>query len=198
MYQVILSSSDKLAALLLVALLCLGLLLSPPAVRVVAYQIPAHPEVYQTGEPAFVYRLSQHIVKTYHVSAALADAVVANTLEAAHRTRLPLTLLLAVAAVESSFQPYAQSKTGAVGLMQVQPAAHPELQAGPTELQQVRPNLLAGAAILQTYMQQTGGDLPRALQRYNGARHDRHAKYSHKVMERMREFRLVLAGQADA
>ena len=66
--------------------------------------------------------------------------------DAARETRLPLSLLTAVARVESEFQPGATSSAGARGLLQVMPttAAELELDAGhPTQ------NVLAGARYLR-------------------------------------------------
>lgn len=66
--------------------------------------------------------------------------------DAARETRLPLSLLTAVARVESEFQPGATSSAGARGLLQVMPttAAELELDAG-----QPAQNVLAGARYLR-------------------------------------------------
>lgn len=155
----------------------------PLAVRVIS----PRPSV----EPVFVQALSSHIAQTYRISDDLAKAVVRGAWQAALRTHVPLLLLLAVTSVESSFQPTAHSRAGATGLMQIKLGAHPELDVSPDKLTAVQPNLQAGAQILAGYLQQTGGNVTHALQRYNGARHDRRARYAHKVLARMREFRLA-------
>jgi soluble lytic murein transglycosylase-like protein len=67
-------------------------------------------------------------------------------LTAARETRLPLSLLTAVARVESEFQPGAISSAGARGLLQVMPTTAAELEldaAPPTQ------NVLAGARYLR-------------------------------------------------
>ena len=65
---------------------------------------------------------------------------------AAHETRLPLALLTAVARVESQFQPYARSKEGARGLLQVMPTTAKELELDADHPEQ---NVLAGARYLR-------------------------------------------------
>ena len=65
---------------------------------------------------------------------------------AAKDTRLPLSLLTAVARVESEFRPHARSSAGAHGLLQVMPTTAAELKLDtslPTE------NILAGARYLR-------------------------------------------------
>lgn len=67
-------------------------------------------------------------------------------LYAAKDTRLPLSLLTAVARVESEFLPHARSSAGAHGLLQVMPTTAAELKLDtslPTE------NVLAGARYLR-------------------------------------------------
>ena len=54
------------------------------------------------------------------------SALVAEAFDIAPRNRLDPTLVLAVMAVESSFNPFAHSPAGAQGLMQVMPDLHAE------------------------------------------------------------------------
>jgi len=65
---------------------------------------------------------------------------------AARETRLPLSLLTAVARVESEFQPGATSSAGARGLLQVMPTTAEELEL---DVEHPTQNVLAGARYLR-------------------------------------------------
>ena len=82
---------------------------------------------------------------------------------AARDTRLPLSLLYAVASVESNFRHDARSSAGARGLLQLMPATAAELRLDPD---QPRENVLAGARYLRAQLERFGSaDL--ALAAYN-------------------------------
>ena len=66
--------------------------------------------------------------------------------DAARETRLPLSLLTAVARVESEFQPGATSSAGARGLLQVMPTTAVELEL---DVEHPAQNVLAGAKYLR-------------------------------------------------
>ena len=66
--------------------------------------------------------------------------------EAARETHLPLALLVAVAQVESEFQPNARSHAGARGLLQVMPGTARELEL---DVDHPNSNVLAGAKYLK-------------------------------------------------
>ena len=66
--------------------------------------------------------------------------------DAARETRLPLSLLTAVARVESEFQPGATSSAGARGLLQVMPTTAAELEL---DAEHPTQNVLAGARYLR-------------------------------------------------
>jgi murein DD-endopeptidase MepM/ murein hydrolase activator NlpD len=100
---------------------------------------------------------------------------------AADRHHVPISLLLAVAARESSFQPNARSSAGAVGIMQMLPGTFREYAAPgtapdavwdpATEIDAAAADLAANGAAV--------GDTPRALFAYN---HD--DRYVRQVEER--------------
>ena len=117
-----------------------------PSRAVGAARIPALPPVAGTGR-----------------SCPLPRAFRPAFVRASRETRLPLGLLVAVATVESRFDPDARSAAGARGVMQVMPAtaASLELDAGRPET-----NVLAGARYLRILLEQFGSpDL--ALAAYN-------------------------------
>ncbi len=86
----------------------------------------------------------------------------------ATRVNLPPELVLAVIEVESRFDRFAISISGARGLMQVMPFWLEEIGISDTNLFHVRTNLRMGCTILRYYMDMESNDLMRALARYNG------------------------------
>jgi len=97
----------------------------------------------------------------------------------ASRSQLPPDVVLAVIEVESHFDRYAISRSGAQGLMQVMPFWREEIGRSEDNLTQVATNLSYGCRILQFYLQREGGRLSTALARYNGSVGSR--RYSDKV-----------------
>ena len=78
-------------------------------------------------------------------------------------------LVLAVIDVESSFNPFAVSSAGAVGMMQVMPFWPQELGLTKRDLLDVEMNIRMGTSILAYYLERERGDYRRALARYNGS-----------------------------
>jgi soluble lytic murein transglycosylase-like protein len=92
-------------------------------------------------------------------------------------------LLVAVMAIESRFNPFAESPMGAQGLMQVIPKWHPDKVDVKTDkgaMFDPDTNIRVGALVLKEYIQSTGS-VERALQQYNGSS-DPTAPYANKVM----------------
>ncbi len=86
----------------------------------------------------------------------------------ATRVNLPPELVLAVIEVESRFDRFAISVSGARGLMQIMPFWLEEIGISDNNLFHVRTNLRLGCTILRYYMDIESNDLMRALARYNG------------------------------
>ena len=78
-------------------------------------------------------------------------------------------LVLAVIDVESSFNPFAVSSAGAVGMMQVMPFWPQELGLTKRDLLDIEMNIRMGTSILAYYLERERGDYRRALARYNGS-----------------------------
>jgi hypothetical protein len=97
-------------------------------------------------------------------------------------------LIIAVMAVESRFNPIAQSDGGAIGLMQVIPRFHADkfdVALGKSVLDP-RTNIQLGARVLKEYIKRGGTDAA-GLQLYNGASADAGNAYANKVLgERLR------------
>ena len=87
----------------------------------------------------------------------------------AKRVNLPPELVLALIEVESHFDKFAISVSGALGLMQIMPFWLDEIGISDKNLFKIRTNLRMGCTILRYYMDLESNDLMRALARYNGS-----------------------------
>lgn len=100
------------------------------------------------------------------------------------RAKLVPELVLAVIQVESRFDTFAISKSGAQGLMQVMPFWLKEIGHPEDNLVNMHTNLRMGCTILKYYMSMEKNNLRRALGRYNGNLKSR--DYSNKVLDALR------------
>ena len=100
---------------------------------------------------------------------------------AATRSQLQPELVLAVIDVESSFNRFAISEAGAMGLMQVMPFWLKEIGHPGDNLFNVRTNLRMGCTILKYYLDKERGNLTHALMRYNGSKG--RYRYTRKVFK---------------
>ena len=98
----------------------------------------------------------------------------------ASQAKLPPELVLAVIDIESRFDRFAISRSGAQGLMQVMPFWLNEIGHPDDNLMDIRTNLRMGCTILKYYLDKEKGHLRRALARYNGSLGK--WKYPDKVM----------------
>jgi len=87
----------------------------------------------------------------------------------ATRAELNPELVLAVIQIESAFDPYAVSRVGAQGLMQVMPFWKKEIGRPQDNLIDLVTNLKYGCTILKHYIDKENGGLANALARYNGS-----------------------------
>ena len=87
----------------------------------------------------------------------------------ASRAGLDPQLVLAVVNVESNFRKFAVSSAGARGYMQVMPFWVNLIGKKGDNLFNLRTNLRYGCVILRHYLDIEGGNLSRALGRYNGS-----------------------------
>ena len=102
----------------------------------------------------------------------------------ASRAKLVPELVLAVIEIESRFDHFAISRSGAQGLMQVMPFWLKEIGHPNDNLVDINTNLRMGCTILKYYMDMEKNDLHNALARYNGSYGSR--KYSNKVLDALR------------
>lgn len=134
-------------------------------------------------------RVVEYLSRKYRVSATAIEPVVAAAQSAGTRVGLDPLLLVAVVAIESGFNPIAESALGARGLMQVIPRYHQEKleeHGGDHALLDPVINIQIGARVLKESIRRAGS-LQAGLQQYCGASNDAEAQYSNRVMaERQR------------
>jgi soluble lytic murein transglycosylase-like protein len=97
--------------------------------------------------------------------------LVSEAYKNAEKLELDPLLILAVAAIESGFNPFAESAGGAQGLMQVMSKVHREKfreHGGPRAALDPVANIRVGSAILNDYVKQAGS-VEAGLKRYVGA-----------------------------
>ncbi|MET0544284.1 MAG: transglycosylase SLT domain-containing protein [Variovorax sp.] len=137
--------------------------------------------------------------KKYRVAAEPLSVLVAEAYDIGKRTKLDPTLILAIMAVESSFNPFAQSHVGAQGLMQVMTSVHGEKyeSAGGT-LTAFDPvtNMRVGVKVLQECIARAGS-VEGGLRHYVGAANMADdGGYAGKVMAEHERLRQVATGRS--
>jgi soluble lytic murein transglycosylase-like protein len=132
--------------------------------------------------------LATLVAKRYRISTEATRGLVAAAYREGRRVGLDPLLIIAVIAVESRFNPIAESDAGAQGLMQVIPAYHKDQleAAGVDSVLDPHDNIRLGAQILKEYIRRAGTEVA-GLQLYNGAAGDASNAYAAKVFaERQR------------
>jgi soluble lytic murein transglycosylase-like protein len=170
--RVVTSIGNNLAALDLVQLVTLA-------------DTPVKPAVAEGPNVGKYRAVGDYLARRYRVSSEMTANVVAKAHAVGAELKLDPLLILAVIAVESRFNPLAESVMGAKGLMQVIPRYHSD-KFDPLGGEKVAfdpyANIVVGAKILQEYLRRTG-DIADALQLYVGATSDENENgYSGKVM----------------
>jgi hypothetical protein len=155
----------------------------------------ANPQALPKQQAALAYWLS----KKYHVAPEPLSALVAAAYEVGARTKLAPTLILAVMAVESGFNPFAQSAVGAQGLMQVMTKVHSDKYQGfGGKLAAFDPvaNLRVGVKVLQECIARAGS-VEAGLRYYVGAANiEDDGGYAGKVMAEHARLEQVIGGRA--
>lgn len=136
--------------------------------------------------------LAVYLSRRYKVALDATEQLVGVAHAAGNRLGMDPLLILAVMAVESRFNPIAESVMGAKGLMQVIPKFHHdklEEHGGEGSVFDPMTNILVGTRILKDAMRRGGGLMP-GLQLYAGAFGDDGQQYAQKVIaekERMQQ-----------
>lgn len=128
--------------------------------------------------------LTEFIAKRYRVAEQAITGIVSSAYRAGAEHRVDPLLILAVVAVESRFNPVAESVFGAKGLMQVLPKYHREKlteHGGETALLEPDVNIRVGTQILREYLRRSG-ETEGALQMYLGGADGVASLYTGKVL----------------
>ena len=139
--------------------------------------------------------LSEFVAKRYRVSQDVALDLVTVAHRAGRQLQLDPLLIIAVIAIESRFNPIAESSAGAKGLMQIIPKFHGdklEEFGGEQAVFEPEANIHVGARILKEYLRRTG-NLGIALQMYAGALADNEDQYTRKVLNERVRLQQVIA-----
>lgn len=152
------------------------------------------PKELPKQQAAVAYWLS----KKYRVAPEPISALVAEAYEIGTRAKLDPTLILAVMAIESGFNPFAQSPVGAQGLMQVMTKIHSDkYQSFGGQFAAFDPlaNLRVGVKVLQDCIR-AAGSTEGGLKYYVGAANlDDDNGYASKVMVEYARLQQVALGR---
>lgn len=156
--------------------------------------LAADPKTLPHAQAKVAYWLS----KKYRVAPEPISVLVAEAWEVGKRERIDWTLILAVMAVESSFNPFAQSSVGAQGLMQVMTRIHSDkYDSAGGKLAAFDPvtNLRVGVEVLLECIERAGS-LEAGLKYYVGAANLASDNgYSKRVLAERARLKQVAAGR---
>ena len=138
------------------------------------------------------------ISKKYSVAQEPVGTLVAEAFEIGHNAKLDPTLILAIMAIESGFNPFAQSPVGAQGLMQVMTQVHHDKYAkigGRLAAFDPVANLRVGVKVLQECITRAGS-IEGGLKYYVGAANlESDGGYASKVMAERARLLAVVGGK---
>ncbi|HEX2013306.1 MAG TPA: lytic transglycosylase domain-containing protein [Roseateles sp.] len=138
------------------------------------------------------------LARRYKVAPEPISRLVQEAWTVGQRARVEPTLILAIMAIESGFNPFAQSSVGAQGLMQVMTRVHDDkYEAFGGNLAAFDPitNLRVGVQVLKECIQRAGG-LEEGLRYYVGAANlPDDAGYAGRVLAEHEQMKSVIAGR---
>jgi hypothetical protein len=137
--------------------------------------------------------------KRYRVAGDAANMLVSTAYTTAHDIKLDPLLILAVMAIESGLNPFAESPVGAQGLMQVMSKIHHEKfqhMGGVQAALNPVANIRVGALILKDYVNR-GGSVEAGLKTYVGAAaFENDSGYGSRVLAEYRKLKQVAGGKS--
>ena len=138
------------------------------------------------------------ISKKYSVAQEPVGTLVAEAFEVGHSAKLDPTLILAIMAIESGFNPFAPSPVGAQGLMQVMTRVHHDKYAklgGKLAAFDPSANLRVGVKVLQDCINRAGS-IEGGLKHYVGAANlENDGGYADKVLAERARLQDVVSGK---
>ena len=147
---------------------------------------PAAPEHNDLlGTHAEQVMVTHYLSRKYHVNSDAADLMVGAAYLAGRDAGVDPSLLLAVIAVESGFNPFAESMVGAQGLMQVMSKIHSDMlrsYGGPNAALDPVANIRVGALILKDCIRR-GGSVRDGLRLYVGSMTQDDGGYGARVLQ---------------
>ncbi len=161
------------------------------------------PALTASAKPALsseMARVKSYVARRYRVSAVALEPLLAEAETVGAEHGFDPLLLVAMMAIESSFNPFAESHVGAQGLMQVIPRFHQDKigdGAGEDALFDPRLNIRVGALVLKEGLKRYGS-LQSALQYYGGALKDPEAGYANKVLSMKARLKSAAANRRTA
>ncbi len=143
-------------------------------------------------------RVAQWLARRYRVATDATQMMVNATYSIANEIKLDPLLVLAVMAIESRFNPFAESPVGAQGLMQVMSKIHHkkfEELGGVRAALNPQANIRVGSQILKEYVRRNGS-VEAGLKQYVGAAaFETDFGYGSKVLAEYRRLQSVAGGQ---
>ena len=143
-------------------------------------------------------RVTRWLSRKYRIAPQPLSTLVAEAWQVGQLSQLPPTLILAVMAVESGFNPFARGTQGAMGLMQIEPSSHEDtLSQFGGKLAAFDPltNLRLGARQLQASIQQ-GGSIEEGLRQYALISGASDSAYVERVMSEHRQLERIAQTQS--
>ncbi len=145
--------------------------------------------------------VTQYLARRYRVADEAVRRLVAAAYESGQERQLDPLLILAVMAVESSMNPFAESAVGAQGLMQVMTRVHADKfqqHGGDHAALDPIANIKVGSAILQDLVRR-GGSVERGLQLYVGAgNNEDDGGYAARVLAERSRIATAASGKVEA
>ncbi len=143
-------------------------------------------------------RVTHWLAKRYRIAGSASKMLVDAAYESAQEVKLDPLLILAVMAIESRFNPFAESAVGAQGLMQVMAKVHHDKfsdHGGMSAALNPAANIQVGAKILKDMIRRSGS-VDAGLKLYVGAGNmDSDGGYAGKVMAEHARLQAVAAGK---
>ena len=158
---------------------------------------PAPVEAKPTHNSRQQQNVTSWLAKRYRVAGDAANMLVSTAYTTAHEMKLDPLLILAVMAIESGLNPFAESPMGAKGLMQVMAKVHHDKFQEVGGIQAAfnpAANIRVGAQILKEYVKRTGS-VEGGLKTYVGAADmDDDSGYGARVLAEYRRLKMVAGG----